>query len=224
MQWEQLKFDEHGLLPAVIQDEASGTVLMVAYMNREALGKTISSGVTWFYSRSRSRLWQKGETSGHVQKVKEILYDCDGDTLLVKVEQTGVACHEGTFSCFSRRLETGMATLAPQVDAAAVYGASLPAVLGEVYDVIHQRKQQPQEGSYTTYLFEKGQDKILKKVGEEAAETIIASKNHDNGEILYEMADLWYHCLVLLAYHELTPQQLLLELKGRRKKGKGGKA
>lgn len=224
MEWEQLKFDEQGLLPAVIQDEATNAVLMVAYMNKEALEKTLASGVTWFFSRSRGRLWQKGETSGHVQKVKDIFYDCDGDTLLVKVEQSGVACHEGTFSCFSRRLENKTAVLAPEVDASEVYGASLPAVLGEVYDVIHQRKLAPVEGSYTTYLFEKGQDKILKKVGEEAAETIIASKNHDAGEILYEMADLWYHCLVLLAFHELTPQQLLLELKGRRKKGKGGKA
>ena len=224
MEWEQLKFDEQGLLPAVIQDEATSAVLMVAYMNKEALEKTLASGVTWFFSRSRGRLWQKGETSGHVQKVKDIFYDCDGDTLLVKVEQSGVACHEGTFSCFSRRLENNTAVLAPEVDASEVYGASLPAVLGEVYDVIHQRKLAPVEGSYTTYLFEKGQDKILKKVGEEAAETIIASKNHDAGEILYEMADLWYHCLVLLAFHELTPQQLLLELKGRRKKGKGGKA
>ena len=224
MEWEQLKFDEQGLLPAVIQDEATNAVLMVAYMNKEALEKTLASGVTWFFSRSRGRLWQKGETSGHVQKVKDIFYDCDGDTLLVKVEQSGVACHEGTLSCFSRRLENKTAVLAPEVDASEVYGASLPAVLGEVYDVIHQRKLAPVEGSYTTYLFEKGQDKILKKVGEEAAETIIASKNHDAGEILYEMADLWYHCLVLLAFHELTPQQLLLELKGRRKKGKGGKA
>ena len=143
MEWEQLKFDDQGLLPAVIQDEATNAVLMVAYMNKEALEKTLASGVTWFFSRSRGRLWQKGETSGHVQKVKDIFYDCDGDTLLVKVEQSGVACHEGTFSCFSRRLENKTAVLAPEVDASEVYGASLPAVLGEVYDVIHQRKMAP---------------------------------------------------------------------------------
>ncbi len=209
-----IKFNEHGLVPAVIQDAASGAVLMLAYMNEEALRKTIATGVTWFYSRSRRCLWQKGETSGHVQKVRELYYDCDGDTVLVKVEQSGAACHEGTFSCFSRRLDGGVAETAgdpaPEAKPAA-------AILHELYHVINDRKSNPKEGSYTNYLFDKGQDKILKKVGEETAETIIASKNNSKQEILYEMADLWYHCLVLLAYHGITPTELLGELAGRRK-------
>lgn len=212
---EQLKFDDKGLIPAIVQDSASGKVLMLAYMNREALTKTVESGVTWFYSRSRSSLWQKGETSGNVQKVRDIRYDCDGDTLLVSVEQTGAACHEGTSSCFSRTL-SGEKDGEQLFDPATVYG-SAATVLQELYHVIADRKANPQEGSYTTYLFAKGQDKILKKVGEEAAETLIGSKNNDKNEILYEMADLWYHCLVLLAYHNITPAELLAELHKRRK-------
>ncbi len=214
MNLEKIKFDQQGLVPAVIQDDASGTVLMLAYMNEESLQKTLATGVTWFYSRSRKALWQKGETSGHVQKVKEVYYDCDGDTLLVKVEQVGAACHEGTFSCFSRRLDGE----GPERDttAAADYRPAM-TVLYELYNVINDRKANPKEGSYTTYLFTKGRDKILKKVGEEAAETIIASKNAAKEEILYEMADLWYHCLVLLAHHDITPTELFAELQSRRK-------
>ena len=183
-----VKFDEKGLVPAVVQEE-NGQVLMLAYMNEESLKKTLETGYTWFFSRSRQKLWQKGETSGNVQKVKEISYDCDGDTLLVRVHQTGVACHTGTYTCFSGRKLMG----------------------GE------DRRLNPVEGSYTNYLFEKGQDKILKKVGEEAVETIIASKNNVRKEILYEMGDLWYHCLVLLAYHNISPEELFAELMGRRK-------
>ncbi|HWQ61966.1 MAG TPA: bifunctional phosphoribosyl-AMP cyclohydrolase/phosphoribosyl-ATP diphosphatase HisIE [Negativicutes bacterium] len=214
MNMEKIKFDQQGLVPAVVQDAASGTVLMLAYMNAESLQKTLATGVTWFYSRSRQSLWQKGETSGHVQKIKEIYYDCDGDTLLVKVEQTGAACHEGTFSCFSRRLDGGETER--DTTAAADYRPAM-TVLYELYNVINDRKANPKEGSYTTYLFTKGRDKILKKVGEEAAETIIASKNAAKEEILYEMADLWYHCLVLLAHHDITPTELLAELQSRRK-------
>lgn len=217
MNLDKIKYDAGGLVPAIIQDEASGTVLMLAYMNAEAVAKTLSTGVTWFYSRSRQALWQKGETSGHVQAVKEIYYDCDGDTLLVKVVQTGAACHEGTFSCFSRRLDAEAEQAARLVDPDKVYKEPLASVLYELYNVINDRKLNPKEGSYTNYLFEKGQDKILKKVGEEAAETIIASKNNDKAEILYEMADLWYHCLVLLANHNITPSELFEELKKRRK-------
>jgi phosphoribosyl-ATP pyrophosphohydrolase len=214
MNLTDIKFDQHGLVPAVIQDAASGAVLMLAYMNEESLQKTLTTGVTWFYSRSRRSLWQKGETSGHVQKVREVYYDCDGDTLLIKVEQTGAACHEGTFSCFSRRLDVEAAKR--DTVAADAYRPAM-TVLYELYNVITDRKANPKEGSYTTYLFEKGRDKILKKVGEEAAETIIASKNAAKGEILYEMADLWYHCLVLLAHHDITPTELLAELQSRRK-------
>lgn len=213
----EIKFDEKGLVPAIIQDLKTGTVLMLAYMNKEALTKTIDTKVTWFYSRSRSRLWQKGETSGHVQNVQEIYYDCDADTILVKVDQTGAACHEGTFSCFSRKIDQSESHVDKLVDVNKVYGNSVATILHELYDVIADRKQNPKEGSYTTYLFTKGQDKILKKVGEESAETIIASKNNSKEEILYEMADLWYHCLVLLTYHNISPSELLAELQGRRK-------
>jgi len=214
---DNIKFDANGLVPAIVQDDKTGTVLMLAYMNEEALRKTIESGATWFYSRSRSRLWQKGETSGHVQTVRDIYYDCDADSLLVRVDQTGAACHEGTFSCFSKKLGETTSVDAKLFDAEKVYQQSALTILHELYDVIADRKKNPQEGSYTTYLFNKGQDKILKKVGEEAAETIIASKNNDKKEILYEMADLWYHCLVLLANHSITPSELLAELQGRRK-------
>lgn len=213
----QIKFDNQGLVPAIIQDAKTSTVLMLAYMNQEALKKTIETKVTWFYSRSRSRLWQKGETSGHVQTVQDIYYDCDADAVLVKVDQTGAACHEGTFSCFSRKIAETDINADKIVDVSKVYGQSAAAILHELYDVIADRKQNPQEGSYTTYLFAKGQDKILKKVGEESAETIIASKNNSKAEILYEMADLWYHCLVLLSHHNITPSELLAELQGRRK-------
>nr|WP_092069404.1 bifunctional phosphoribosyl-AMP cyclohydrolase/phosphoribosyl-ATP diphosphatase HisIE [Dendrosporobacter quercicolus]NSL47462.1 bifunctional phosphoribosyl-AMP cyclohydrolase/phosphoribosyl-ATP diphosphatase HisIE [Dendrosporobacter quercicolus DSM 1736]SDL90575.1 phosphoribosyl-ATP pyrophosphatase /phosphoribosyl-AMP cyclohydrolase [Dendrosporobacter quercicolus] len=217
MNFTNIKFDANGLIPAIIQDVKSNTVLMLAYMNEQALHKTVETGLTWFYSRSRQALWHKGETSGNVQKVIDIYYDCDADSLLVKVEQTGAACHEGTFSCFSRKLgqtdSQGEKLFAPE----EVYGQSPATVLHDLYHVINNRRDNPKEGSYTTYLFEKGQDKILKKVGEESAETIIASKNNDNNELLYEMADLWYHCLVLLAYHKVSPSELLAELLKRRK-------
>ena len=209
---EKICFDEKGLVPAVVQDISTGTVLMLAYMNRESLAKTIETGTTWFYSRSRQELWNKGATSGHMQHVREMYYDCDGDTLLVKVEQVGAACHEGTFSCFSRKFGDAEST---QTDRPVTPEDVLP----ELYEVIEDRRQNPVEGSYTHSLFEKGQDKILKKVGEEAAETIIASKNNSQGEVIYEMADLWYHCLVLLAWHGVGLEELLSEL-GKRRSGK----
>lgn len=206
---DRIRFDEKGLVPAVVQDALSGAVLMLAYMNRESLAKTIETGRTWFYSRSRQELWNKGATSGHMQKVRDLYYDCDGDTLLVKVEQTGAACHEGSFSCFSRKFGESEPTLLERPETSE-------SVLPGLYHVIENRRQQPQEGSYTNLLFEKGQDKILKKVGEEAAETMIASKNQSQGEVIYEMADLWYHCLVLLAWHGIDLTELLAELEKRR--------
>ena len=217
MKIDNIKFDEKGLVPAIIQQVETGTVLMLAYMNKESLAKTVETGVTWFYSRSRQSLWQKGETSGHVQKVQDIHYDCDADTLLIKVEQTGAACHEGTLSCFSRKLGETEIEGEQIVDTSKIYGQSLSGVLHELYHLINDRKLNPKEGSYTNYLFEKGQDKILKKVGEEAAETIIASKNNDKNELISEMSDLWYHCLVLLAHHDVTPSELMAELQKRRK-------
>ena len=210
---ERIKFDQQGLVPAIVQDATNGTVLMLAYMNRESLAKTLETGTTWFYSRSRQELWNKGATSGHVQMVKELLYDCDGDTLLVKVEQKGAACHEGTYSCFSRRFGEAEPT---QTECPALAAAE---VLTELFAVLEDRRQNPQQGSYTSSLFAKGEDRILKKIGEEAAETIIAAKNHSQGEVIYEMADLWYHCLVLLAAHKIDFAALIEEL-GKRRSGK----
>ena len=216
MDISMVKFDEKGLVPAVVQEE-NGQVLMLAYMNRESLLKTIETGYTWFFSRSRQALWQKGETSGNTQKVQEISYDCDGDTLLVRVHQTGVACHTGSYSCFSgRRLGQNPKEVAVIPETPSV---SLAKVLNELYCVIQDRRLNPVQGSYTNYLFDKGQDKILKKVGEEATETIIASKNMNNKEIVYEMSDLWYHCLVLLAFHNISPEDLFAELMNRRSGG-----
>lgn len=215
---DNIKFDEKGLVPAVIQDE-QGKVLMLAYMNKESLEKTLETGTTWFYSRSRSSLWHKGETSGHFQYVKEVSYDCDGDTLLVKVNQTGAACHTGAYSCFYSKLPLKSSNLAKVKNELTVSEKSIVTVLNDLYNVIQDRKLNPVEGSYTNYLFKHGQDKILKKIGEEATETVIASKNNDKDEILYEMADLWYHCLVLLAYHNISPNELLEVLQNRRKGG-----
>lgn len=214
---ENIKFDEHGLIPAIIQDEKSGQVLMMAYMNKESLEKTMATGHTCFFSRSRQELWMKGETSGHIQKVKQILYDCDADTLLIKVEQTGAACHTGHYSCFYRDAE-GNETQPVVFNPEHVYDAAQtgPGILYELYDVIKSRQQEMPEGHYTTYLFDKGIDKILKKVGEETAEVIIASKNRVKGEVVYEVSDLFYHLLVLLVEQGVELGDIFDELKSRR--------
>lgn len=238
----ELKYDENGLIPAIIQDVRNREVLMMAYMDQEAIAKTLTTGETWFYSRSRRELWHKGGTSGHRQLVKEIRYDCDADTLLILVEQNGGACHEGYRSCFYRQLTpTGHqeVCLERMFDPAEVYRAgeavapergiepalqtngktetaSAETIIEEVYQVIMDRKQNRPEGSYTAYLFNQGQDKICKKVGEEAAEVIIAAKNKSKAEILYEMADLWYHTLVLLGEHDIHPAEVFAQLRQRR--------
>lgn len=212
----KIKFDEKGLVPAVVQDATTGKVLMLAYMNSVSLQRTVETGYTWFWSRSRQELWNKGATSGNVQKVVDIKYDCDGDSLLLQVKQTGSACHTGEYSCFHNILWR-------ENNLPAVNGQITSAILNELYDVIQQKRIHGGEKSYTKYLFTSGQDKILKKVGEEAAETIIASKNNNNGEVVYEMSDLWYHCLVLLAYHNISPSELLAELGSRRKKENNSK-
>ncbi|MDI9467384.1 MAG: bifunctional phosphoribosyl-AMP cyclohydrolase/phosphoribosyl-ATP diphosphatase HisIE [Syntrophomonadaceae bacterium] len=213
---KQLKFNEQGLIPAIVQDVNSGQVLMMAYMNQEALDKTVASGQTWFYSRSRQCLWKKGETSGHIQAVQEIRYDCDQDTLLVLVEQTGAACHTGHYSCFYRTLD-GQEKEPALFDAAQVYqGKEGPAILLELMEVIRQRQKDRPEGSYTTYLFNEGIDKILKKVGEESAEVIIAAKNPDNSELIYEVGDMIYHLLVLLVEKGVDITEIFAELRSRR--------
>lgn len=211
-----LKFDDQGLIPAIVQDADSGQVLMMAYMNREALDKTLATGRTWFYSRSRQSLWMKGETSGNIQTVREVRYDCDQDTLLVLVEQTGAACHTGHYSCFYRTLD-GQELEPARFDADRVYQAKEgPGIVLELMDVIRQRQKDRPEGSYTTYLFDKGLDKILKKVGEETAEVIIAAKNPDNSELIYEASDLIYHLLVLLAEKGVDITEVFGELRSRR--------
>lgn len=201
----ELKF-VNGLIPTVVQDIHSGEVLMVAYMNQESLEKTLETGRTWFYSRSRQELWPKGATSGNIQEVVSVTADCDRDTLLVKVVQQGSgACHEGTWSCFHYPLTEE---------------ESIPArgrVLDELREVIKGRRENPVEGSYTNYLFDKGVDKICKKIGEEAAEVIVAAKNRSTEELSNEAADLLYHLLVLLEDAD-TPNELVWKvLEGRRK-------
>ncbi len=206
---DEIKFDEKGLVPAVIQDAADGRVLMVAYMNRESLKKTIETGRTWFYSRSRQCLWNKGETSGSFQEVKEILVDCDMDTILVKVTPAGPACHTGNPTCFYRKAgENGELT---EYEAPAA-----SSILDEVYAVVKDRMENPKEGSYTNYLLDTGIDKILKKVGEECSETIIAAKNDEPSEIAMETSDLLYHLIVMIAERGMTMEDVYAELKHRR--------
>lgn len=206
---DEIKFDEKGLVPAVIQDSTDGRILMVAYMNKESLKKTVETGKTWFYSRSRQRLWNKGETSGHFQAVKEILVDCDADALVIKVEQTGAACHTGNPSCFYRRVDEN-GNLSEYTPAAG------SEILDEIYSVVTDRMENPKEGSYTNYLLDMGIDKILKKVGEECSETIIAAKNGEPDEIALETSDLLYHLIVMLAQQGMSPRDVYAELKNRR--------
>lgn len=229
---EMVKFNTDGLIPAVAQDIRTDEVLMLAYMNEESLRKTIETGKAHYYSRSRQTLWLKGGTSGHFQQVKSISLDCDGDTLLLKVEQTGAACHTGHHSCFYTRLDADeLMAESEKEDIAAEGAASVQAstaitqeitnsagaeVLKEVFDVISDRLAHPIEGSYTNYLFSKGLDKILKKIGEESCEVVIASKNGISGEIKAEVADLLYHVMVLLVERGMTLQDVYEELKQRR--------
>jgi phosphoribosyl-AMP cyclohydrolase / phosphoribosyl-ATP pyrophosphohydrolase len=214
---ENLRFDANGLLPAIAQDALNGQVLMHAYMNAEALARTLETGLAHYYSRSRGRLWRKGEESGHVQRVRAILYDCDQDTLLLKVDQEVAACHTGNRSCFFRELtaheEGGVGTDDRRFDPAAVYSGL--GILLEVYGVIQDRKARPPEGSYVASLFSKGSDQILKKIAEEAAEVLLAAKAGDRRQLVYEMADLWFHALVLLVERDIRPEEIAQEL-GRR--------
>lgn len=222
MKIEELKFDANGLIPAVVQDATTREVLTVAYMNEESLGKSLQTRETWFYSRSRQELWHKGTTSGNTQRIVEIKYDCDGDALVVLVEPAGPACHTGAVSCFSENLlersddgDSPESTLERSADQLA--SLSDFAVMLELEKTIRQREQDMPEGAYTTYLFEKGVDKILKKVGEEAAEVIIAAKNRDPEELKWEAADLLYHLMVLLQEQKLPLKEVLAVLNKRKK-------
>lgn len=202
---EMLKFNNEGLIPAVIQDYKNGKVLMVAYMNKEAVEKTIETGMTHLWSRSRKKLWQKGETSGNYQSVREIYIDCDEDTLLLKVEQAGVACHTGEVSCFYRTYR----------DSDLIKSVTDGGILERVYEVILDRKNNPKEGSYVSSLMAKGRDRILKKIGEEAGELIIGSKNDNRDEIIYEITDLWFHTLVIMGYHGISIDDINSEFEKR---------
>jgi len=196
---DQVKFDEQGLVAIITQDAESKEVLMLAYANKEALEKTIETKEAHYYSRSRKELWHKGATSGHIQHINDIRYDCDGDAVLYIVQQEGAACHTGEYSCFYRSLSLEGGTLA------------------QLQQVITNRKTTPKEGSYTNYLFDKGIDKILKKVGEECAESIIAAKNNDNSELSYEVADLLYHLTVLLTEQNMSWSDVMAQLQKRAK-------
>ncbi len=204
LQWSQFKLGPDGLLPCIVQDVHTGQVLMMAYMNEEAFWRTCQTGRMTYFSRSRQSLWLKGETSGHFQYVRSLSADCDWDTLLAKVEQVGVACHTGSYSCFFRTiLEDGGSE------------RSSAQVFEDLERVIADRKANPKEGSYTNYLFDKGIDKILKKVGEEATEIVIAAKNPDPEEIKYEVADFLYHMMVLLAEKGVAWKDIVDELARR---------
>jgi phosphoribosyl-AMP cyclohydrolase / phosphoribosyl-ATP pyrophosphohydrolase len=201
-----VQFNEQGLIPAIVQDVSSGQVLMLAYMNREALEKTVDTGLTHYWSRSRKKLWQKGEISGHFQHVQEIRYDCDADTLLVLVAQEGAACHTGKPSCFFQVLSSRPSQV--------IASATTP-ILEHLYEVVLDRKQRAPQESYVASLMARGQDQVLKKVVEEAAEVALASKNGRTEEILYEMADLWFHTIIALGWHNLPPQEVFQELRRR---------
>lgn len=196
----RIRYNDQGLVPAILQEQATGKVLMMAWMNREALEKTVETQEAWFWSRSRQALWHKGGTSGNVQKVLSIGLDCDGDTLLLQVVPQGPACHTGSWSCFENS------------------DAISPQIMSQLYERILDRQKTMPEGAYTTYLFNKGVDKILKKVGEEASEVIIAAKNRDPGELVAETADLVYHMLVLLAEQGIAPETVAEELNRRYQK------
>ena len=201
MSFDEFKLNSDGMLTVVVQDHKTNEVLMVAYMTKEAYDKTIETGIMTYYSRSRDELWIKGETSGHYQYVKDLYIDCDRDTLLAKVKQIGAACHTGNRTCFFKPL------LKKEYD-----DTNPLHVFQNVYDVITDRKEHPKEGSYTNYLFDKGIDKILKKVGEECTEIVIAAKNPDKEEIKYEISDFLYHMMVLMVEKGVSWEEITKEL------------
>ena len=210
----EIKFDEQGLVPAIVQDATTRQVLTLAYMNAESLKRTIETNETWFWSRSRSSLWHKGATSGHTQRVVDILVDCDSDSLTVLVKPNGPACHTGNPSCFHNALQEADSLHEKIVDKESDLGT----VLNDLYALVESRRRDRPEGSYTTYLFDQGLDKILKKVGEEASETIIAAKNDDRAVLVKEASDLLYHLIVLIVERGLTLEQIRGELVSRGKK------
>ena len=214
MDLSQFQFDERGLIPAVVQDWRDGTVLMLGYMNREAIEKTLSSKSVHFWSRSRNRLWEKGETSGHRLVVKDLFLDCDRDAVLVKAEPVGPTCHTGERACFFSKIQPD-GTPGPGKTAEAWGG-----LLERLSEIVLERKRHPRTGSYVSSLLAGGRDRILKKVVEEAGEVLLGSKNDKREEVIYEVADLLFHTLIVLGEHEISLQEIYQELAGRM--GKSG--
>lgn len=206
----RIDWEKSGLLPVIAQDVHTNEVLMMAYMNQEALQLSLETKLAHYYSRSKKRLWKKGESSGHFQHIQQFLIDCDDDTLLIKVEQEGVACHTGRKSCFFTELDSGETTQEVQVDTTAAYG-----VIDTLYHTILERKNADPETSWTAKLLSKGENTILKKVVEEAGEFSFAVKDDDEEEIVYECADLTYHVLVALGYKNISPDRIKQELARR---------
>ncbi len=206
--FDEIQFDERGLIPAIVQNASTREVLTLAYMNKESLQRTLETNQTWFWSRSRNELWHKGATSGNTQEVVSLALDCDRDAIVVLVNPAGPACHTGARSCFDVVGQTN----------------DLGPLLDQIYEVIQSRERERPAGSYTTYLFEEGLDKILKKLGEESAETIIAAKNDDDGRLAGEVSDLVYHLLVLLVARGVSLKQIAAELGQRRKGGSENRA
>ena len=204
IQIDTLSFDENGLIPAIVQDDRTGNVLMLAYMNKESLQKTIDTKETWFFSRSRKELWNKGATSGNRQIVKNLSMDCDRDAILVQVTPLGPACHTGEVSCFYNQISDEV--------------IKTRSIVHDITDEIKNRRANPIEGSYTSYLFREGLDKILKKVGEETTEVVIGAKNRDKAEVTSELADLTYHSLVLMEELGVSVEDVKNELRKRRPK------
>jgi phosphoribosyl-ATP pyrophosphohydrolase/phosphoribosyl-AMP cyclohydrolase len=231
----QIKFNQKGLIPAIIQNDKTKQVLMLAYMNRESLEKTLEEGRTCFYSRSRGELWFKGSTSGNIQLVKKIVLDCDNDTLLVLVEQKGVACHTGNYSCFFKEIkgdkieeikvvpspllqkEQAEKIKSSQGESRGEQSEIDSEIINEIYQVIQNRKSNYKRGSYVRKLLANSEGLLPKKIGEEVTEVVIALKDKDKNAITYEVADLWFHTLVALGNYNIEPQEIFKELKRRKK-------
>ena len=202
-----IKLDDKGLVPAIVQDAGTGQVLTLAYMNEESLERTRASGQVWFYSRSRKELWHKGETSGNYLNVRTISVDCDGDAILIKAEPTGPACHTGETSCFFQEMPSDT----------PAFERTPSNTFTELFEVIEQRKRDKPKGSYVAKLLKKGPKKVGKKVVEEAGEVVIAALNEGRERTVSEVADLWFHSLVLLASVDATPEEVFEELRSRQK-------
>jgi len=208
MKLEKLNFQKNGLIPIIVQNINDGQVLMFAYGNKETIKLSIETKNAHYWSRSRNKVWMKGEESGNIQELIEIYYDCDEDVLLYLVKQNGVACHTENMSCFYRNI-TDKHSLAP------IFQNKEEGIINRVYKVIEERKNNPSKDSYVSSLFDKGIDKIIKKIGEEAGEVIIGAKNKDNDEIVYEITDLWFHSLIALSYFDISPDEIYREFEKR---------